>query len=343
MGVRIEEYDPRLASDGLLMGVHEAYLDKDLDFMPGDPPTPIEQHRALWQAPVGTHRKDRRWVALDADEVVGASHMATWVDHKNSGQLDVVVRRDRRRHGIGRRLLLACLGGLEEEGRSKLIIDAPRESPLNPALARLGLRKVLGETISRLTVSQINWDLMGEWIAVAAERAGDYDLLYLETPLPEEHLPRWCKITEAMNTAPLEDMDLGDETMTPDKWRSIESTLAGRGDLMRICIAVHQPSGEFAGMTALHGQTHQPDAAQQGDTVVDPAHRNQGLGRLVKAANVKRFLAEFPDVERIYTGNAGTNEPMLNINVAMGFRPAMLMSAWQGDIAAARSVLGVTS
>lgn len=339
MSVDVDEFNVRSASDTLLRGMHLAYLDLEADFYPEEPRTPFEQHRAYWRSLVGTHRTDRWWAASESDDVLGVCHMATWQDHKDSGLLTLAVRRDARRRGVGRRLLAAGLDGLEREGRSKLIIDTPDGSPLEPALERLGLKKVLGEKISRLFVKDVDWDLMDEWIERAGERAADYDLLYLQPPIPDDHVAAWCRICEAMNTAPLEDLDLEDETMTPDKWRSIEASLETRGDQMRACVAVHRDSGDFAGMTTLHAQTHDPEIANQGDTVVDPAHRNRGLGRLIKASNIKRFVAEFPVAERIYTGNAGSNEAMLNINVAMGFRPILAINAWQGDIADARTAL----
>ena len=38
---------------------------------------------------------------------------------------------------------------------------------------------------------------------------------------------------------------------------------------------------------------------------------------------IKRFVSEFPEMEKIETGNAGSNEPMLNINIQMGFKPVL--------------------
>jgi mycothiol synthase len=78
--------------------------------------------------------------------------------------------------------------------------------------------------------------------------------------------------------------------------------------------------------------THQPDLAWQGDTGVDPNHQNKGLGRWLKAMTIKQFVADHPNVERIDTDNAGSNEPMLNINVAMGYKPILITNAWQGDV-----------
>ena len=163
----------------------------------------------------------------------------------------------------------------------------------------------------------------------------------LDGVVPDEHLEKWCAINDVMNSAPFEDLVLEDTVMSSEKWRSLEKGYVDRGLDFRGCAAVHTPSGDFAGLTVLMNQRLEPWLGFQDDTGVDPEHRNKGLGRWLKAAMLKRFVAEFPDVTTIETGNAGTNEPMLNINVAMGFKEALMVNAWQGDIATAREVLGV--
>ena len=55
---------------------------------------------------------------------------------------------------------------------------------------------------------------------------------------------------------------------------------------------------------------------------------------------IERIVAEYPAVTRIDTGNAASNESMLNINVAMGFKPVHIKQVWQGDLATARARLG---
>lgn len=338
---RIEEFDAVTAEEQLLRGVHKVYVDLEADFIPGGLVTPFEQHRAKWQAPGGSHRKERRWAAMEDWDVVGGCHLVTWVDHEDTGLLVVGVRRDARRQGIGHDLVRLGLRGLEAEGRSKVIIDVPDGSGAEAGVKRLGLRSVLSEKISQLTISDIDWDLMNLWVDRAAERSGDYDLLFLDSPLPDEHLEKWSEIMMAMNTAPMEDLELEDFTMTPEKWRSVESNYEARGSRVRVCIAVHRPTGDFAGMTILIAQNFHPRLAWQDDTVVDPDHRDRGLGRLLKASLDKRFVAEFPDAEQIRTGNAGSNVPMLNINSQMGFRPVLLVNAWQDDIATALEALTI--
>lgn len=337
--MKIVDFDAHTASEDVKRGVHEALVDMELDWIPDEPPPPYEENLATWLAMGGSHRKDQRWVALDGDEVLGTAHLSTWSDHADSGLIRIAVRREHRLNGVGRRLMLAALDGLEAEGRSKLIVDIPIGSPIEGPVERLGLKRVFSERVSQLEVSDIDWDLMDTWIARATDRASDYHLLSMRPPLPDDQMENWCRISDAMNTAPMEDFDLEDRHMTPGQWRSIETHLEARGYELHALAAVHEPTGEFAGMTTLHYLRHNPTLAHQGDTVVATEHRNRGLGRLMKAAMVKEFLAEHPDVERIDTGNAGSNEPMLAINIEMGFHTILELSAWQGTISAAREAL----
>ena len=45
----------------------------------------------------------------------------------------------------------------------------------------------------------------------------------------------------------------------------------------------------------------------------------------------------------IDTHNADSNQPMVDINVELGFRPVLMLNVWQGDLAKARQGLGGTS
>lgn len=341
MTVRVEAIDVHAASDDILRGMHEAHVDRETDFYPNDPPPTLEFHTTAWLAPGGIHRNELYWAAVEGEAIVGAARAITWADHEDSGLVVVAVRNAHRRQRVGSQLLINCLNGLEDQGRSKFIIDAPVGTPVEPALEYLGMKRALGEKISRLTVSDVDWGLMDEWIATARDRAANYDLLFLQTPIPDEYMENWCRINDVMNSAPLEDLDLEDATMTPAKWRSMEANYSARGLDYRTAVAVHRPTGCFAGLTVLMYQEHMQWLGIQDDTGVDPDHRNRGLGRLLKASMIMRFVSEFPEVVKIETGNASSNEPMLNINIQMGFKPVLLVNAWQGAIATARQALAI--
>jgi hypothetical protein len=52
-----------------------------------------------------------------------------------------------------------------------------------------------------------------------------------------------------------------------------------------------------------------------------------------------RLRVERPEVQRVRTGNAFSNAPMLAINDALGFEVIAVQTEWQVDAAALRSRL----
>jgi mycothiol synthase len=99
------------------------------------------------------------------------------------------------------------------------------------------------------------------------------------------------------------------------------------------------PDGGPVGHTTVHVNPRRPEASWQWDTVVLDRHRRRGIGRWLKA-EMWRWLREAePEVTRLRTGNAESNDAMLAINVAMGFREAAVYGAWQAPISTYRAVL----
>lgn len=139
-----------------------------------------------------------------------------------------------------------------------------------------------------------------------------------------------------MNTAPLEDYEQDDEVITPTVWRDIEEKMKISFCRLHTYIAVHRPTGDFVGSTSVSSDLLQVDQGWQWETVVHADHRNMGLCRWLKAAMIEKLAVESPVIERIDTWNAGSNEPMLNINIAMGFKPIFTANTWQGDLEIAR-------
>lgn len=341
MAIVVEEIDTTSAPESVLREMHQHYIGQDAEQLPDDPPQPFEQRMVGWRH-IPEHEDIRRWILREDGEIkaVAVTYMERY-DDLNNGFARVHVRPEARRRGFAKRLAAPAFDVLEEGDRKSLITDVPDGSAIEPKLETLGLKKGYQDKRSRLVVADVDWDLMDSWIEKAVERASGYELLFLETPIPEEHLENWCAVMDVMNTAPKEDLEFEDSTYTPEKWRDIEATNERRGDLLMAHVAVDKATGQFVGLSEIIVQRHQPDQAWQGDTGVHPDHRNQGLGRWLKAATIKRVIAEHPQIDRIDTGNAGSNEPMLNINVAMGYHPILLTNAWQGELAVVRERLGV--
>ena len=83
----------------------------------------------------------------------------------------------------------------------------------------------------------------------------------------------------------------------------------------------------------------EPSTVLQQNTGIDPEHRGLGLAKWCKAAILQRISLERPAVERVRTGNAFSNAPMLAINDALGFEVISTLTEWQAEAAAVRRLL----
>ena len=341
MPPEIHEIDTSSAPEETLRALHDLYLEWDSERVPGDPPMPWEQRLANWRH-LREQEDVRRWVALDGDEVVGTSG----IYHHRTQDLDntwawVFVRPRVRRNGIGAELARPTVRCSMADDRKRYAVEVTKGSDVAALAERAGLSPAYNERVSQLRISDLDVDLMKEWIERSRERASDYELLFLPMPVPQEHRPYMLQVMEVMNTAPLEDFE-----EDPMKWddamlADVEEMEARKGRYLHTCVARHIPSGDFVGYTSLLYQSLHPEMAQQWDTGVDPAHQNKGLGRWLKAAMILRFMDEHPDVALIETQNAESNDPMLNINNAMGFKPAHEEVVYQGPTADVARFLGI--
>ena len=157
--------------------------------------------------------------------------------------------------------------------------------------------------------------------------------------MPDDVVGKYCEQLFQLNTAPMDDFEMDDEVFTPEMWRDQEAKTAAQKTKLHTLVAVHKPTGDFVGSTTLEFDELWPEQAWQWETVTHPDHRNKGIGRWLKAAMIQK-LDDFPaPVERIDTFNAGSNEPMLNINIAMGFKPILIADNYQGDLTKALEIL----
>ena len=272
-------------------------------------------------------------VARDATGVIAGYLDCGWeqvpgVDHMLAAE--VAVLPGWRRRGLGR-LLLDRAAGVAEQRGLRLVTGRTRDNvPSGAAFcARFGAEPAFVGQENRLDLRSVDRELVARWIADGPVRAPGYRLEFVAGRTPPELVDRVAEVLNVMNTAPREDLDMGDTPVTADLVRdNEEAVLAAGGQLWAFYVA-ETSSARYVGLTTIEIRPGTPDRVQVGDTGVDPAHRGRALGKWLKAAITERILAELPAVRWVITWNAGSNDAMLGINTELGFRTAALHTTWQ--------------
>jgi RimJ/RimL family protein N-acetyltransferase len=142
-----------------------------------------------------------------------------------------------------------------------------------------------------------------------------------------------------VQTAPRDELDIGDVVLDASHVEELERALVEMGR-ERWTIFVRDPNGVCVGGTEIQFAPWDADVARQQNTAIDPAHRGHGLAKWAKAVMLDRMRNERPEVERVRTGNAFSNAPMLAINNALGFEEVERRTEWQASVGALREALG---
>lgn len=316
--------DPETADAAAL---HRLLADAAALDRPDDPPPTVEEVAGRLR----THRGDRRslrWVVRAGDRLTGhLVLMLPGVDNPQLALFFVTVHPDARRRGVATALLREAVRTVAADGRRSLVGEAWDGTPGEAFCRGHGFRPVSTERVSLLRLAAVDWP---DVEAAAAAAHPGYRLERWTGHCPEDLLGSYGRAKAAMNDAPTGDMDMTGRTYSPEVLREDEAAFRAEGKELRVVLAVHEASGEVAGLTEVAvGATPRAD---QEDTAVVPAHRGHGLGLWVKADLLVRLRAERPGVTEILTGNATGNAHMLAINERLGFRPYQALTEWQAPV-----------
>jgi GNAT superfamily N-acetyltransferase len=182
---------------------------------------------------------------------------------------------------------------------------------------------------NRLDLSEVDWDMVDEWVKDGRTKSPDTEMVFHFPRIPEEMLKDFSKsYSELLNTMPWDDLDHGDIVITPD-------TLKEEYERLDISKGRHyvaftkEPSGKISGITDVATYPHQADRIEQWFTGVDPEERGRGLGKWLKAYMLQEMKERYPEARWVVTGNAHSNAPMLHINEKLGFKEHKSGSAYQ--------------
>lgn len=242
-----------------------------------------------------------------------------------------------RQQGVGTDLFAAFVAFAAENERTTLLLGADIFHPSGDAFAEsLGASVALRAHVNQLVIDELPAGLIRQWIAAAHSVTGavhEYDLEWVpDSDMPEEWLADLAVVSDVlMNDAPMEDIPIEERHTTPEQLLAHRERTRAFGREWWTLVARHRATGEPVGYTEVFFPNEDPSLGSQGATAVSGAHRGHALGRWLKATMLDRVMNERPDITRIRTFNADSNDPMLAINFAMGFKPLHAACRWMID------------
>jgi GNAT superfamily N-acetyltransferase len=329
--VRIERFDPR--DDTALLRACFAITDAAwaVDH-PNAPPWGVRAFAGKWMDGFDSSPQ-QAWLGYgDSGELVGG-YLLRLPDKENLQRADcaLIVALDKRRAGVGTELLAHCRAQARQEGRTWLDAMARDGSPGAAFAAAAGARPGIAEVHRVLCIDAAPPARFASLRATAEPYAAGYTLVSWTGPTPDHHLDQVARVRNAMADAP-RDAGVEPHTWDAERLRRSEQSFADHGLLCRSIGALHDKSGEMAALTQVGTDGEVPGWAFQMVTAVLPNHRGHRLGLLVKIAMLDLLASQAPDVDRIFTGNAGSNQHMIAINEQLGFEVADTYRSWELDL-----------
>jgi GNAT superfamily N-acetyltransferase len=252
------------------------------------------------------------------------------LDNLETGDVEIWVHPERRRHGIGRALFDCAVSRTRELGRKRLFAEAGEHHTGSAFAAVMGGHAAQTETRSRFDATQADQPKLDELRADASAHAGGYEIRRWAGLPPADLIDGVAALDSTfIAEAPMGDLEMEAENVDADRIRGNEERDNVRGRVRFHTAAVHAASGRLVAWTVLSGSVDVRWHFWQNITLVAPDHRGHRLGMLVKLENLRYTREQWPDLRVIDTFNASENVHMLAINVAMGFRAVDNWVAWQ--------------
>lgn len=277
---------------------------------------------------------DHAWLVetTDGTPVAAGYCWSNAAGDERAMECDLFVAQERRRHGIASRLLAVIRDEAASEGRSLLTWSTYDAVPAGDAFSRwVGARVARVNRTSELMLAEVDWPMIERWRLAARARDLGYSLQMIDGVFPEALRADAATFHNIMQTAPREDLDVGDVTIDAEFVAELDHALV-EGDRTRWTLFARDPDGACIGGTEITFESGPPGTAFQQNTGIDPAHRGLGLAKWAKAAMLERIRQERPTTERVRTDNAFSNAPMLRINDAIGYKVIDTRTEWQADV-----------
>ncbi|PZW02189.1 Ribosomal protein S18 acetylase RimI [Micromonospora phaseoli] len=327
----VREWDPRTASSAeiaSLLDTLNAVLAADL---PQDPPW-RESSLREYLAEVMPGERRISWVAQQEPASDGTSGAILGQVHVlllgNIGVLEVLVHPAFRRNGLGRDLVLRAARRVYQEGFESIGVEVVGDTPAVAFYESLGFSREYVETRSVLDLSGVDWS---ELAGMSTEVAAGYQIQFHPGGPPDELMEAYARSKAEIRD--IEDGELRPSSYDPQRLRDSLDCLHRRGMTPYIVLALHEQTGEVAGLTEVVVPAQHPTRADQYDTIVVQDHRGYGIDRAIKARMLLELRSAEPQLTEVQTWNAQANEAMLKVNAELGYQTDRDWCEYSVDVA----------
>ncbi len=286
-----------------------------------------------WQEMAGGIRRpdpgERQYWAVGRAEgrVVGfaTAYLGT-TDNLDKCWLAVHVDPADQRRGHGRQLLDHVSGIAREAGRSTLVVELKLPFDRIADHRYRHFAEAAGFTLSNIEIVRhldlpVATSSLDAWQASASARSGDYRIETHVNQVPDNLVPSLVVLLGQLAVdAPTGDVEWEEEQISPERFTENRASLVAAGRTIYETVAVARDGTVAAQSTISVPPPGRLDVSQWG-TFVHRAHRGRSLGLAVKTANLRAVQADHPEMRRVVTQNAETNDWMVAINEEMGFAP----------------------
>ena len=255
--------------------------------------------------------------AFEGDQVVGTAELGFFLqENTHLAGLEITVRPEHRRQGIGRALYAEATARRRAAGRTSAsgelhVVDDP--GPL--AFARAMGAESVHEEDHLLLDLPMGGDKIAE---LAARTSNDYEIVTWKGRCPDELIDPYAAMRTQMNQdVPLGELDYHPIVMTPERIRASEERLALS---FETCVAAARRADGVLGGYSLVFLPLGGDQAQQDDTLVMPEHRGHRLGLALKLATYAVIATEHPERTVLHSYTDPANHAMHATNLAFGYR-----------------------
>ncbi|TCC65581.1 GNAT family N-acetyltransferase [Kribbella pittospori] len=250
-------------------------------------------------------------------------------DNLNQVWIDVHVHPDHRGREVGSALVEYAERLTRELGRN-VVGFGGYDLPKADAFARRhGFEQKAIEVNRRQDLDGLDWSVVQRLYDAAVARSSAYELVRVTGPLPDELLDGMVAVTESINDAPKDDLDMEDDVYSPERLRAYEQAQLKSDRTIHRVIAREKASGELAGHSTITVERERPHIGIQNDTAVSRDHRGHRLGALLKSAMLLWLRDEEPALGLIDTWNAESNDHMISINEQLNYRIIARILAYQ--------------